>query len=64
MIVSTCQSYGLYYYQDYIVLTRDKSPSKYHRKQMREKLLEYGVTSADFDKGNVFQCWGEDVWHS
>ena len=62
MIVSTCQSYGLYYYQDYIVLTRDKQPSKFHRKQMRAKLIEYGLTGKDFDKGNVYQCWGEDMW--
>lgn len=62
MIASVCQSYGLFYYQDYIVLTRDKQPSKYHRKQMREKLLEYGLTGKNFDKGNVFECWGEDLW--
>ena len=61
-IVSLCQSYGLFYYQDYLVLTRSKEPSLYHRRQMREKLLEYGLTRADLDKGNVFQCWGEDYW--
>ena len=62
MIVSTCQSYGLYYHQDYLVLTRDKQPSKFHRRQIRDKLLEYGVTNKDLDKGEVFQCWGEDMW--
>lgn len=44
------------------MLTRSKEPSIYLRRQMREKLLEYGLTGADFDKGNVFQCWGEDFW--
>ena len=62
MIVSVCQSYGLFYYQDYIVLTRDKQPSKYHRKQMMETLAKYGLTGKDFDKGNIFHCWGEDYW--
>ena len=62
MIVSTCQSYGLYYHQDYLVLTRDKQPSKFHRRQIRDKLLEYGITNKDMDKGEVFQCWGEDMW--
>ena len=54
MIVSVCQSYGLFYYQDYIVLTRDKQPSKYHRRQMKETLLQFGLTGKDFDKGEVF----------
>lgn len=62
MIVSVCQSFGLFYYQDYIVLTRDKNPSIYHRKMMKEKLAEYGLTGKDFDKGQISQCWGEDLW--
>jgi hypothetical protein len=63
MIVSVCQSYGLFYHQDYLVLTRDKQPSIYHRKQMREKLAEYGLTGKDFDKGMIYECWGEDMWN-
>lgn len=62
MIVSVCQSYGLFYYQDYLVLVRDKQPSLYHRKQMREKLLEIGLTNKDFDKGQSYECWGEDYF--
>ena len=62
MIVSVCQSYGLFYHQDYLVLTRDKQPSKYHRRQMREKLAEYGLGGKDFEKGMVYECWGEDMW--
>lgn len=63
MIASVCQSYGLFYHQDYIVLTRDKHPSKFHRKMMMEKLKEYNLTGKDFDKGNVGECWGEDMWN-
>eukprot|EP00347_Sterkiella_histriomuscorum_P001007 403373696 len=63
LIARVCQSYGLFYYQDYIVLTRDKVPSIYHRKQMKEKLAEYGLGPQDFEKGESFQCWGEDFWN-
>ncbi|TNV78473.1 hypothetical protein FGO68_gene11818 [Halteria grandinella] len=63
LIASVCQSYGLFYYQDYIVLTRDKNPSKFHRKMMKETLAKYALTGKDFDKGNVGQCWGEDMWN-
>ena len=60
MIVSITQDYGVYYCNDYMVLTRNKQPSKYHRKIMREKLFDLGFTAKDFDKGIVFECWGED----
>jgi hypothetical protein len=62
MIVSVCQSYGLFYNQDYLVLTRDKTPSIYHRKQLRDKLAEYGLGPKDLEKGMIHECWGEDMW--
>ena len=62
LIARVCQSYGLYYYVDYIVLTRDKTPSLYHRRQIKQKLAEYGLGPNDFDKGESKKCWGEDFW--
>ncbi|CDW81421.1 UNKNOWN [Stylonychia lemnae] len=62
LIARVCQSYGLYHYIDYIVLTRDKTPSIYHRKQIKEKLTAYGLSGQDFDKGLSKKCWGEDFW--
>jgi hypothetical protein len=29
---------------------------------MREKLAEYGLGGKDFEKGMVYECWGEDMW--
>ena len=38
LIAKVCQSYGVFYYQDYVVLTREKTPSIYHRRIIKEKL--------------------------
>jgi hypothetical protein len=53
LIASICQSFGLFHYQDYIVLTRDKNPSIYHRKMMKDILAKYQLTGDNFDKGNI-----------
>lgn len=35
LIAKVCQSYGVFYYQDYVVLTREKSPSIYHKRLIK-----------------------------
>jgi hypothetical protein len=60
MVVLVCQNYGLFHYLDYVVLTREKEPSRFHRLRIKETVEKYGLTAKDFVKGKVFQCWGED----
>ena len=62
MIASVCQSYGAFYFQDYIVMTRDKEVSLYHRKMIRDLVKEKGLGASDFKKGQAYYCWGEDYF--
>ena len=40
MEAAVCTEYGLFHYIDYVVLTREKQPSRYARKQILASLTE------------------------
>jgi hypothetical protein len=44
------------------VLTRDKEPSKYHRRKIREILKEYDLGKNNLYKSKLVECWGEDFF--
>ena len=64
MVASVCFEYGLFHYIDYLVLTREKQPGLYTRKQVLKGLKDkVGLSDTDvqaMSKGQVFECWGED----
>lgn len=62
LVAKVCQNFGLYHYSDYVVLTRDKDPSKYHRRKIREVLKPYDLNKDNLYKGKLVECWGEDFF--
>ena len=66
MVASACYEYGLMHYIDYLVLTREKQPSLYSRKQalkgLSDKVKMTDEQIQSMTKGNVFGCWGEDKY--
>ena len=65
-VLSVCQDLGLFHYQDYLVLTREKQPSLFARKQILEALKgKIGYTNEQVQamtKGKVNECWGDDMF--
>ena len=66
MEAAVCTEYGLFHYIDYVVLTREKQPSLYTRKQVLNTLTgALGMSDSDVQglvKGKAFDCWGEDKY--
>eukprot|EP00349_Pseudokeronopsis_sp_Brazil_P002419 CAMPEP_0202956470 /NCGR_PEP_ID=MMETSP1396-20130829/978_1 /ASSEMBLY_ACC=CAM_ASM_000872 /TAXON_ID= /ORGANISM="Pseudokeronopsis sp., Strain Brazil" /LENGTH=168 /DNA_ID=CAMNT_0049673497 /DNA_START=134 /DNA_END=640 /DNA_ORIENTATION=- len=48
--------------QDFLVLSRYKQPSKFHRKKVKEILEANGAELDLLHKGLVFTCWDEDTY--
>ena len=48
--------------ESFFVWTRDKDPSMYMRRKMRNTLLELGAVPEKMVKGPNVQCWGEDYF--
>ena len=63
-VVSACYDYKLMHQEQFLVLTREKQPSMYTKKQilnaLQNKLKLTDSQIQDLEKGNIFDCWGED----
>ena len=66
MEAAVCTEFGLWHFIDYVVLTREKQPSLYTRKQILQTLNEQvGMSDADVQgmtQGKLSECWGEDKY--
>ena len=66
MIAASCRDEHLPEGQDavmdWVVLTRDKQPSRFMRQKMRALALEAGAPVDSLTKGPLVACWGEDMF--
>lgn len=46
----------------YFTWVREKQPSMYMRREMRNYLLSVGADISTFDKGPLVDCWGKDIY--
>ena len=64
LIASVCKTFGAFHYQDYVVLTREKQPGLFVRKQiltgLKDKLKFTNDDVKALTKGDVHKCWGDD----
>ena len=66
MEAAVCVDFGLWHYIDFLVLTREKEPSTYTRKQILKTLNDQvGMSDSDvkaMTQGKLSECWGEDKY--
>ena len=63
-IASACYNYGVMHQEQFIVLTRTKTPSMITKKNILNALsTRLGMSDEDIsklEKGNAHDCWGDD----
>ena len=60
-ILHVCRSIGLYHWDHFEVITRDKLPSKYHRHMIGEETKKFGYHhKTDFRRSPNIECYKPD----
>ena len=59
-LVQLCQEHDGKFWEEYLVLTRDKLVPKYHRRQIRDTLKELAIDASDYIEHTPLKCYLED----
>ena len=66
MIAAVCKSWGAFHYIDYLVMSREKTPSIYTRqtivKALKEKVKMTNEEIKGLTKSTPHECWGNDQY--
>jgi len=62
LVAMTCQDFGTFHYKEFFALTREKSPSMFMRKKIRDAFLRNNVDIESLQQPPLTECWGDDKY--
>ena len=66
LVASVCTNYGVMHDENFLVLVREKQPSKFCRrsilKAIKGKAIKTYADIKNLSKGTIHECWGDDMY--